>query len=63
MAKGLCPGVGRSHGKESVEKRERERPTFLGVCGKPIRPLHRTCTTHEGTGGALEEVFKARMGK
>ena len=24
MAKGLCPGVGRSHGKESVEKRERE---------------------------------------
>ena len=22
MAKGLCPGVGRSHGKESVEKRQ-----------------------------------------
>ena len=25
MAKGLCPGVGRSHEKESVEKRGRER--------------------------------------
>ena len=25
MAKGLCPGVGRSHGKESIEKRGRER--------------------------------------
>ena len=25
MAKGLCPGVGRSRGKESVEKRGRER--------------------------------------
>ena len=25
MAKGLCPGVGSSRGKESVEKRGRER--------------------------------------
>ena len=25
MAKGLCPGVGWSHEKESVEKRGRER--------------------------------------
>ena len=25
MAKGLCPGVGQSHKKESVEKRGRER--------------------------------------
>ena len=25
MAKGLCPGVGQSRGKESVEKRGRER--------------------------------------
>ena len=65
MAKGLCPGVGRSHEKESVEKtgRERERPIFLGVRGKPIRPLHRTCTAHEGTGHPPEEILKAQAGK
>ena len=45
MAKGLCPGVGQSLKKESVEKRgrqkerEREMPIFLGVHGKPITPL------------------------
>ena len=60
MAKGLSPGVGRSLRKESVEKRERERAIFLRVHGKPIRPLHRACTAHEGTGHALEEVLTAR---
>ena len=65
MAKALCPGVCRSRGKESVEKRgrERERPIFLGLHGKPIKPLHRTCTAHEGTGHPLKEVLKAREGK
>ena len=67
MAKGLSPGVGQSRGKESVEKRgrerKRERPIFFGLCGKPIKPLHRTCTAHEGTGCPLKEVLKARAGK
>ena len=68
MAKGLCPGVGQSLKKESVEKREerkreRERPIFLGVCGKPIKPLHRACMAHEGTGRPLEEILKAQAGK
>ena len=67
MAKGLCPGVGWSHEKESVEKRgrerERERPIFLGVCGKQIKPLFRAGTTHEGAGRPLEEVLKAWAGK
>ena len=58
MPKGLCPGVGRSLKKESVEKagRERERPIFLGVHGKPIKPFHRTCTAHEGTGFGTKNV-------
>ena len=66
MAKGLYPGVGWSREKESVEKRGRERkrergrPISLGVHGKPIKPLHMTCTAHEGTGHPLEEVFKAQ---
>ena len=57
MAKALCPRAGWSRGKESVEKRgrermrERERPIFLAVRGKPIKPLHRTYTAHKGTGG------------
>ena len=66
MAKGLCPGVGRSCRKESVEKRGREREgetIFLGLHGKPIKPLHRTSTTQEGTGCPLEEVLKVRAGK
>ena len=65
MAKGLCPGVGGSHRKESVEKRgrERERPIFLRLHGKPIKPLHRTCNSHKGTELRLKEVFKAGAGK
>ena len=69
MAKGLYPGVGWSREKESVEKRgrqkerEREMPIFLGVHGKPITPLHRVCTAHEGTECPLEEVLKDQVGK
>ena len=59
MTKTLCPGFGQSCRNESVEKRERERPIFLGVHGKSIKPLHRT--THEGTGHPLEEVLKAQV--
>ena len=44
-------------------KRERERPTFLRVRGKPIKPLHRTCTAHEGTGLPLKEVLEALVVK
>ena len=65
MAKGLCPGVGQSHEEESVDKtgRERERPIFLGVRGKPIKPLQKTCTAHEVTGHPLEKALKAWAGK
>ena len=50
--------------KKSAEKRgrERERPIFLGLHRKPIKPLHRTCTAHKGTGRPLEEVLKAQVG-
>ena len=55
-------------------KRERERPIFLRVHGKPIKPLHRvhgkpikplhrTCTAHEGTGHPLKEVLEALVVK
>ena len=47
--------VDRSQRKES----KRERLISLGLCGKPIRPLHRTCTAHKGTGRLLNEVLKA----
>ena len=50
--------------KRKREKdRERGRPIFLGVYGKPIKPLHRACTAHEGTGYPLQEVLKAWAGK
>ena len=51
--------VDRSQRKES----KRERLISLGLCGKPIRPLHRTCTAHKGTGCPLNEVLKARAEK
>ena len=41
--------------------KRRERAVSLGLCGKPIKPMHRTCTTHEGTGYPLKEVLKARV--
>ena len=41
MAKGLCPGVGQSRGKESIEKRGREReaniPWGMWKTNKPLR--------------------------
>ena len=61
MAKGPCSGVGQSHEKEN--ERERERPIFLGMHGKPTKLLHRACTTHKGTRHPLGEALKARVGK
>ena len=45
------------------EKKERERAISLGLRGKPIKPVHRTHTTREGTGCPLKEVLKARARK
>ena len=39
----------------------RERAVSLGLHGKPIKPMHRTCTAHEGTSlsqGGLESPGK-----
>ena len=68
MAKDPCPGVGQSHGKESVErgrerKTERERGQYFSGYVENQKPLPRTCTAHEGTGRPLEEILKAWVGK
>ena len=44
-------------------KREKERAVYLGLHGKPIKPIHRTHTTHAGTGHPLKEVLKAQARK
>ena len=53
--------------RECREKRkrekERERPIFLRVHGKPVKPLYRACIAHEGAGRPLEEVLKVQVGK
>ena len=49
--------------RKTEREREREMPIFLGVHGKPITPLHRVCTAHEGTECPLEEVLKDQVGK
>ena len=51
---GLEPG-----GPESMirkEKRERKRLIFLGLYIKPIKPLHRACSVHEGLRCPLDGV-------
>ena len=50
-------------GGTGIKKKERERAISPGSHGKPIKPIHRTCTTHEGTGHPLKEVLKARARK
>ena len=45
------------------ERKKRERAVPLGLRGKPIKPMNRTCTTHEGTGHPLKEVLKAWVRK
>ena len=49
--------------KEGEREGQGERPIFLGLHGKPTKPLHRTYTAHEGTGCPLEEVLKVWAGK
>ena len=49
--------------KEGEREGQGERPIFLGLHGKPIKPLYRVCTAYEGTGNPLEEVLKAQAGR
>ena len=65
MAKGLCPGVGQSLKKESVEKRgrQKERERDTNIPWGTWKTLHRVCTAHEGTEYPLEEVLKDQVGK
>ena len=37
-------------GVDEKKERKRERAVSLGLRGKPMKPMHRTCTTHEGIG-------------
>ena len=48
-------------GVDEKKERKRERAVSLGLHGKPIKPMHRTCTAHEGTSlsqGGLESLGK-----
>ena len=54
------PGSGDWSRRKEREKK-RERAVSLGLHGKPIKPMHRTCTAHEGTSlsqGGLESLGK-----
>ena len=48
-------------GVDEKKKKERERVVSLRLHGKPTKLMHRTCTTHEGTGRPLKEVLKAQV--
>ena len=50
-------------GVDEKKERKRERAVSLGLRGKPRKPMHGTCTAHEGTGRPLKEVLKAWMRK
>ena len=52
------PGPGDWSRRKEREK-EKERAISLGLHGRPIKPIQRTCTAHEGMGRSLEEVLKA----
>ena len=45
--------------RKRERERERERAVSLGLHGNPIKPMHRTCSAHEGTGLPLKEVLNA----
>ena len=46
--------------EKKERKREVERAVSLRLRAKPIKPMHRTCAAHEGTGRPLKRVLKAR---
>ena len=58
------PGPG---GPELRKRKKREREQYLSgslrLHGKPMKPIHRTCIAHEGTGRPLKEVLKAQARK
>ena len=54
---------GRERERERERARERESTVSLGLLGKSIKLIHRTCTSHEGTGHPLKEVLKAQARK
>ena len=45
------------------KRKEREGALSLGLCGKPVKPIHRTYTTHGGPQCPLKEVLKAQLGE
>ena len=45
------------------KERKRERAISLRLRGKPIKPIHKTWTAHEGTGRHFKEVLKTRARK
>ena len=49
----------RKRERERERERETERAVSLGLYGNPIKPMHRTCSAHEGTGLPLKEVLNA----
>ena len=57
------PGPGGPESTKRKREKERERAVSLGLHGKPIKPIYRTCTAHEGTGHPLKEVLKTRARK
>ena len=56
-------GRERERERERERARERESTVSLGLLGKSIKLIHRTCTSHEGTGHPLKEVLKAQARK
>ena len=42
---------------DEKKERKRERAVSLGLRGKPVKPMYRICTAHEGTGCPLKEVL------
>ena len=54
------PGPGGPESRKRKREKERKRAGSLRLHGKPMKPIHRTCIAHEGTGRPLKEVLKAQ---
>ena len=50
-------------GVDDKKVKERKKLVFPGLRREPIKPYNRACTSHEGSGHPLEEVFKAQAGE